>query len=85
MPTTYRTDIRPKFRPNDIACMRPRGVLVDSQDWMCDVAATFGFPDHGNARRVHNRLTAGNMPPDGAWPADWLAAYESWMVDGFLP
>ena len=83
MPTTYTADIQPKFRAKDIACTTPAKILIGDQDWMCDPAPAFGFPDHGNARKVHERLSAGDMPPDGAWPADWLALYAAWMTDGF--
>jgi hypothetical protein len=85
MPATFGADIRPLFRGQDIACMGRAGVRLDDAAWMCDAAAGHGFADHGNARIVHARLAAGNMPPDGAWPADRLAAYQQWMSDGFQP
>jgi len=83
MPVTYANDIAPKFRPQDIACMDPRGIDLDSADFMCDPTATFGFADHGNAQHVYARLSDGSMPPDAPWPGDWLATYQSWMTDGF--
>jgi hypothetical protein len=85
VPTTYATDIRPKFRPKDLACMTPHNILLDSQSWMCDPAAAFGFADHGNARCVYERLSAQTMPPDTPWSPAWLALYQGWMTDGFLP
>jgi hypothetical protein len=85
MPTTYATDILPKFRPNDIACMTPRGIQIGESAWMCDPAAAFGFDDHGNARHVFQALSDGVMPPDGAWSPDWIATYQSWITGGFQP
>jgi hypothetical protein len=83
MPTSYVNDIQPLFRPNDIACMAPMGVRLADPDWMCDASARFAFADHGNARQVHARLAAGDMPPGGAWPAAQVGAYKRWMMDGF--
>jgi hypothetical protein len=80
---TYSTDISPKFRAKDTMCMDRRGIRLDDADWMCDPAAAFGFKDHGNARHVFERLSAGTMPPDGAWSGDWLKTYQSWMNSGF--
>ena len=56
MATSFATDILPLFKPRDIGCMAPRGVLVASANWMCDPAAGNGYPDHGNARRVYSAL-----------------------------
>jgi hypothetical protein len=83
MPTTYKADIRPKFRPGDVACMAPRNIFLDNQDWMCAAAAAFGFPDHGNARKVFAKLND-DMPPDGPWSDADLATYQAWMDGGFL-
>ena len=85
MPTSYVTDIRPKFRQTDIDCMAPRNIFLGDQAWMCSATAANGFADHGNARHVYERLSAKDMPPDNAWSDAWLAVYESWMTDGFQP
>ena len=84
-PTSFATDIAKKFRPSDIGCMAPKGVLLGSADWMCDPAAADGFDDHGNARRVYDALKQGFMPPDHKWSQDWLDTYQKWMDDGFNP
>jgi len=83
--TGYAQDIRPKFRANDIACMARKNVKLDEPQWMCDPAGGRGFDDHANARRVFAALSAGFMPPDGAWPPDWVDAYRDWMNQGFEP
>jgi len=87
MTVTYADDIRPKFRDQDIACMRGRHVLLADSTWMCDPAAGHGFPDHANARRVFGALSRniGFMPPDGKWSQDWLDTFQAWMDGGFLP
>jgi hypothetical protein len=86
-PTTgsYARDIQPKFRPSDISCMARRHVMLDQATWMCDPAASFGFDDHGNARKVFAMLSAQRMPPDGPWPQDWLDTYQNWIDTGFQP
>lgn len=86
MATTYTVDILPLFRANDEGCMDPRGIHLENKTWMCDPSPTFGFPDHGNARRVFQRVGVDqDMPPDGPWPAAWIATYQTWMNEGFQP
>jgi hypothetical protein len=85
MAASFATDILPLFKPGDIGCMAPRGVLIGSAEWMCDPAAGDGFADHGNARRVHSALTRGIMPPNRPWPQQSVEIFEGWMADGFNP
>jgi hypothetical protein len=85
MSVTFTADIRPKFRPGDIACMGRSHVNLDDVSWMCDAAGGAGYADHANARRVFAALSKGIMPPDGAWSRDWLAMFQSWMDTGFQP
>jgi hypothetical protein len=85
MAKSFATDILPMFKPGDIGCMAPRGILIGSADWMCDPTAGNGYPDHGNARRVHSALSRGVMPPNRKWPQDWIDTYNAWMTDGFNP
>ena len=85
MAITFTTDVRPLFRAKDITCMTPGGVRLDDPAWMCDHAGDATYPDHANANRVFAALSAGKMPPDGAWPAERLAIYRDWMTGGFIP
>jgi hypothetical protein len=85
MATSFAADILPKFRPGDIGCMSPKGIHIGSAEWMCDPAAGNGYPDHGNARRVHSALARGIMPPGHKWPQEWIDGFECWMTDGFNP
>jgi hypothetical protein len=82
---TFATDILPKFRPQDIGCMRSMGVRLADPNWMTDPGGDTDYPDYANARRVFARLQQGDMPPDGAWSGEWLAAYQAWMAGGFNP
>ena len=87
MALTYADDLRPKFRAQDIACMRGRRVLLADPNWMCDPAGGHGFADHANGRRVFGALSRniGFMPPDGKWSPEWLDTYQAWMDGGFQP
>jgi hypothetical protein len=85
MVTSFSTHIQPLFRPGDLACMGPHGIHLDEPGWMCDPIARFGFADHGNARLVHKRLAAGEMPPDAPWPVGRISTFRQWMDDGFRP
>jgi hypothetical protein len=73
---TYTHDIRPLFRDQDLACMSRRGVLLGDVQWMCR-------PTH--AQTVYAALSSGAMPPDGAWPAERIALFKSWMDGGLKP
>jgi hypothetical protein len=35
-----------------------------------------------NAQAILERIKAGTMPCDGAWPADWVQALEHWTQTG---
>jgi hypothetical protein len=90
MPTSYATDILPLFSDDDITCMAQQGVSLDDYAYISDPGKSFGYDDHGNARRVYAYLTGTSqprMPPDANrwWTAAQLNVYATWMSDGFLP
>ena len=62
----------------------PGAALIVQTD-IADPASDSGHADHANARRVYAALSAKKMPPDGAWPQDWLDTYQNWMDTGFQP
>ena len=35
-----------------------------------------------NAENIHERLSDGTMPPDGAWPKEQIAKFKKWMDEG---
>jgi hypothetical protein len=70
---TFVQDIRPLFRDGDVRSMSSHFDL-SSYD---DVRA--------NAEIIYTRLTDGTMPCDGAWPADDVERFRTWMDSGFAP
>jgi len=70
---SYARDIQPLFRQRDIDAMGGR-LHLDSYD---DVST--------RAEDILNRLEAGNMPCDGAWPEDRVALFRKWIADGKEP
>lgn len=87
MQKSYAADVRPLFRPQDIACMAGSGVLLDDPAYMTDTRGDDAFVDHAHARLIYARLTDTSkpMPPDGPWPREKLDQYKSWMDGGFNP
>ena len=75
MAGSFKNDILPLFRPQDISCMKPYHVLLDSYEWMSKPA---------NAKQVYNRLTGKEtprMPADGKfWDAAKLKKFNDWMT-----
>jgi hypothetical protein len=57
-----------------------------------DIKPKFRPGDVTCMARAHVKLAdatwmcgAKKMPPDGAWPQDWLDTYRNWMDTGFQP
>ncbi|HXB16681.1 MAG TPA: hypothetical protein VNV44_13180 [Solirubrobacteraceae bacterium] len=67
----FESDIRPLFRPKDVESMMGHFDL-SSYD---DVKA--------NADAIYSALDGGNMPCDGAWPANEVSTFRSWMDAGY--
>jgi hypothetical protein len=73
--TSYARDIRPLFRDFDIKSMlKARNLDLSRYD---QVSA--------QADGILERLEAGDMPCDGAWPAEDIATFRQWISDGKLP
>lgn len=89
MAISFAKDIKPLFRPKDIACMKPHGVELDSFEYMSDPKENPSHPDHGNVRDVLDRLSGRILPrmPMGAppWPDTQIKLLESWIKEGCLP
>ena len=66
----FRTDIRPLFRDRDISSMA-FAFDLSSYD---DVRA--------HADGILGKLSDGTMPCDGAWPADRVELFRTWVDDG---
>jgi hypothetical protein len=70
--TSFAADIRPLFRDKDVKAMKGRFDLSDHDD----------VSEH--ADKIHQRLSAGTMPCDGAWPAAQVELFQKWIDDGKL-
>ena len=70
---TFAEDIRPLFRDGDVRSMSS---VFDLSSYD-DVRA--------NAEVIYTRLANGTMPCDGAWPANDVARFRTWIDDGFAP
>jgi len=75
-PVSYKTDILPLFRAKDIACMTPRGILLNDYAYMSQPA---------NAQNVLDHLTGDSQPqmPLGGpfWTADQISLFKTWMTE----
>ena len=66
----FETDIKPLFRERD------RESMIRSFDlWSPDDVSR-------NADAILTRLEAGDMPCDGAWPAERVDLFRSWAENG---
>ena len=74
MAGSFKTDILPLFRQEDIDCMSEFGVALDDYNWMSN-------PD--NANNVYLRLTGKRKPrmPEGGpyWNDAQLKKLNDWM------
>jgi hypothetical protein len=69
----FEADIRPLFRDKD----------RERMEW------AFDLHDYGqvkeNAPGILERLEDGDMPCDGAWPAEKIESFRSWIESGMSP
>ncbi len=69
---SFAQDIRPMFRDMDIKEMK-QVANFDLSKYE-DVCA--------NATAIYEQVSSHEMPCDGAWPAEQIAKFNQWMVDG---
>jgi hypothetical protein len=69
-PISFGEHVKPLFRERDRTSMRFAFDL-----WSYEDVRT-------NAEVILQRVTAGTMPCDGAWPAEWVDAFERWVLSG---
>jgi hypothetical protein len=67
---SFERDIRPLFRDKDHESMESAFDLWD----LADVSE--------NAAAILAQVESGDMPCDGAWPADRVALFRSWVEAG---
>ena len=72
---SFERDIKGMFRPKDVgAMMKARGFDLSLY---ADVQP--------RAEGILERLAAGTMPCDGAWPREQVEKFRQWISDGKLP
>ena len=71
----FSRDIRPLFRPYDIAMM----IMVRD----LDLGSYEAVSQHGGL--ILSRLRDGSMPCDGPWPNSDIALFEQWLAQGKAP
>ena len=72
-PVQFESRIKPLFRPKDRQSMLRH----------FDLGSYEGVSEH--ADRILQRLRAGTMPCDGAWPPQQVDLFERWVRSGKLP
>jgi hypothetical protein len=72
-PVSFAEHIKPLFRQDD---RRSMSFAFDLWDYD-DVVA--------NDQAILERLEAGTMPCDGAWPAERVAVFRRWVETGTAP
>ena len=69
---SFEQDIRPLFRPQDVAEM----------SWAFDLSSYDDVRAH--AEEIHARLADGTMPCDAAWPQADIDRFRAW-IDAGMP
>lgn len=72
-PVSFAEHIKPLFREDDRRSMRFAFDLWDYEDVVA------------NNEPILERLDAGTMPCDGAWPAERVALFRRWVETGMAP
>jgi hypothetical protein len=67
---SYAAQIKPLFREGD-----RRAMLSHFDLWSYDDVSKHAAP-------ILDRLEDGTMPCDGAWPADRVEVFRSWLAQG---
>ena len=72
-PVSFEIDVKPLFRERDRSSMEFAFDL-----WSADDVSE-------NADAILERLKAGTMPCDGAWPKEQVDLFERWVASGKAP
>jgi|TARA_B110000263_G_scaffold240746_1_gene244262 hypothetical protein len=70
MSISFKNDIKPLFREEDVDEMVPWFDLSKIEDV------------RSNAENILERLSDGTMPPDEEWPEEQIAKFKKWMDEG---
>jgi hypothetical protein len=72
-PASYAADIKPLFREHD-------------QESMARAFDLWSYDDvRAHASAILERVEAGSMPCDGAWPAERVQQFRGWVDSGMAP
>jgi hypothetical protein len=71
--TGFAQDIRPLFNERDVSSMSSSFDLSSYEDV------------RANADLIYIRLADGSMPCYGAWPAENVERFRTWIDGGFAP
>jgi hypothetical protein len=70
---SFEADIKPLFRPKD-------------RDSMLKAFDLWSYADvSSHSAAIADRLQAGTMPCDGAWPAEHVKLFTDWRTAGSQP
>jgi hypothetical protein len=72
-PVSFETDVKPMFRERDRSSM----------DFAFDLWSADDVSE--NADAILDRLKAGTMPCDGAWPQAQVDLFARWVAGGKAP
>ena len=79
MKVSFATDIKPLFRPIDVAHMQRHDVLLDDFTYM-------SVPAHALAVQATLTGNPPSMPPGGPyWTPQQLDTYARWIAEGYQP
>ncbi|MBA3747791.1 MAG: hypothetical protein H0W96_09935 [Solirubrobacterales bacterium] len=80
--TSFATDIRPLFRPMDIAHMNNMvGVDLTAHD----IVSQLGAAISGRLKLPGNDRRRMPPPPDDPWPPERIALFDKWVAEGSPP
>ena len=72
-PVSFEIDVKPLFRERDRSSM----------EFAFDLWSADDVSEHADA--ILDRLKAGTMPCDGAWPKEQVDLFERWVATGKAP
>jgi len=72
-PVSFEIDVKPLFRERDRSSM----------EFAFDLWSADDVSEHADA--ILDRLKAGTMPCDGAWPKEQVDLFERWVARGKAP
>lgn len=73
MVTSFESEVRPLFRPDD----------AEAMSWAFDLASYEDVKE--NAEAIYERLADGSMPCDEPWPDEHVQVFRAWIDAGMPP